>query len=156
MPGIEIRPATAEDVPDLVGTSAALFAEDGAARDRLRDPRWPRRHGAAWLSGLITNPNALVLVAVAEGDVAGHLVGLFTAPSEMWRGAQAELVSMYVVRDLRNRGVGSGLVARFTAWARERGATRARVTAYAANEAAVRFYRRHGYTPLSVVLATDL
>lgn len=156
MPGIEIRPATADQVSGLVATSAALFAEDGATRDRLRDPRWPDRHGAAWISGLLTNPNALLLAAVAEGGVVGHLVGLYTPASEMWRGAQAELVSLYVVPGLRGRGVGSGLVERFTAWARERGATRAHVTAYAANEAAVRFYRRHGYAPLSTVLATDL
>jgi ribosomal protein S18 acetylase RimI-like enzyme len=28
-------------------------------------------------------------------------------------------------------------------------------SAYAANEAAIRFYRRHGFTPLSVELAAD-
>jgi GNAT superfamily N-acetyltransferase len=60
------------------------------------------------------------------------------------------------IAGLRRKGVGSGLVAEFTKWARERGATRWHVTAYTANDAAVRFYQRHGYVPLSTVLAADL
>ncbi len=156
MAGIEIRRATEGDLNGVVGTTAGLFAEDGAARDPLRDPEWPGRHGAAWVFELSNNPNALLLVAVTEGAVVGHLVALFQPASAMWRGAQAELMSMYVAPHLRGRGVGSGLVERFTAWARERGATRAHVAAYTANEAALRFYRRQGYVPLTMVLATDL
>ena len=44
----------------------------------------------------------------------------------------------------------------FTAWAHERGATRVHVTAHTANDAAVRFYKRHGYAPLSTAFAADL
>jgi GNAT superfamily N-acetyltransferase len=63
---------------------------------------------------------------------------------------------MYVMPGLRGKGVGSRLVADFTAWARERGVTRLHVTAYTANDAAVRFYQRHGYAPLSTELTADL
>lgn len=155
-PVVEVRVAGHGDVEGLVATSVALFAEDGARRDRLRNPAWPAGNAAAWLSGLIGDPGALLLAAVGEGRVVGHLVGAFSAASPMWLGARAELVSMYVAPELRGEGVGSRLVGQFTAWARDRGAVRLHVTAYAANDGALRFYRRNGFKPLSTELAADL
>jgi GNAT superfamily N-acetyltransferase len=155
MPDIEVRRAQAGDLTGLVASNEALFAEDGV-RDRLRNLQWPSEHGAAWITGLLADPDALLLAAVTDSTVAGHLVGFYQPASPMWLGARAELVSMYVVPRLRGKGVGSRLVADFTAWAHERGATRMHVTAYTANDAAVRFYQRHGFAPLSTVLAADL
>jgi len=155
MSGIEIRRAEAGDLNGLAASSAALFAED-SPRDRLRNPRWPSGHGAAWIAEMSANPDALLLAAVADGAVAGHLVGFYRAASPMWQGPRAELVSMYVAPELRGQGVGSRLVENFTAWARSRGATRLEVTAYTANAAAVRFYRKHGFAPMSTVLTADI
>jgi GNAT superfamily N-acetyltransferase len=156
MPDIDIRRAQPADLNGLTASCAALFAEDGGTRDALRNAGWPGEHGAAWIAELSVNPDALLLAAVAADGVAGHLVGIYEAASPMWLGARAELVSMYVRPSLRGGGIGSQLVADFTAWARERGASRAHVTAYAANDGAVRFYQRHGFAPFSTVLATDL
>jgi GNAT superfamily N-acetyltransferase len=52
--------------------------------------------------------------------------------------------------------VGSLLVQHFLAWARERGARQASVTAYAANQAAQRFYERHGFAPASITSRAPL
>ena len=156
MATVEIRIAGAGDVDGLVACCAALFAEDGAVRDHLRNPGWPAEHGVGWIAGLLADPSALLLAAVAEDRVVGHLAGAFSVASPMWLGPRAELVSMYVMPDHRGGGVGSGLVERFTAWARDRGAARLHVSAYVANQGAVRFYRRHGFVPLSTELAADL
>ena len=40
------------DVAGFTASSAALFAEDGTARDHLRDPAWPKAHGAHWCADL--------------------------------------------------------------------------------------------------------
>lgn len=153
---IDIRRADSADLPGLVTSSAALFAEDGVSRDRLRNAEWPQDHGCAWIEGLLAAPDALVLVAVdLDGDVVGHLIGCFYAPSVMWTGARTELISTYVAPADRGRNVGGRLVEAFIAWSRERGAERFHVSAYAANEAAIGFYRRHGFAPLSVELAAD-
>lgn len=153
---IDIRSAAPADVPGLVALSAALFAEDGATRDRLRDAGWPRDHGRAWIEGVLTEPDALVLVAAdRDGAAVGYLIGHFYAISAMWTGARTELISMYVTSGYRGRNLGSRLVEEFFAWSRQRGAERFHVSAYAANEAAIRFYRRHGFAPLSVELAVD-
>ena len=153
---IAVRTATAADIDGLVASTAALFAEDGAARDRLRNPAWPGLHGRDWCAGLLADPDALVLVAAAGPEVVGHLVGNYAESSPMWLAPRAELVSMFVARQHRGDGVGGRLVAHFTGWARDRGAARIQVDAYAANESALRFYRRHGFAPLSESLAAEL
>jgi len=153
---IAIRRAASADVPGLVALSAALFAEDGATRDRLRNADWPREHGRPWIEGLIADPDALVLVAAAPGaSPAGHLIGHFYPASAMFTAARTELISTYVSPDHRNKSLGAALIEQFFDWSRERGAKRFQVSAYAANESAIRFYRRHGFAPLSVELAAD-
>jgi ribosomal protein S18 acetylase RimI-like enzyme len=152
----DIRRPQSEDLPGLEASSAELFAEDGATRDRLRDAAWPKEHGRAWLGGLLSSPDALVLVAAdPDGTIVGHLIGHFQPPSAMWISARAELISTYVSPSSRGQNIGGRLVEAFFAWGRQRGATRFHVSAYAANESAIRFYRRHGFAPLSLELAAD-
>jgi len=57
---------------------------------------------------------------------------------------------MRVAPRARRTGVGSLLVRHFFTWARHGAAQQASVTAYAANDAALRFYARHGFSPKSV------
>jgi GNAT superfamily N-acetyltransferase len=117
---IDIRSAGAADVPGLAALSAALFAEDGATRDRLRHAGWPRDNGRAWIEGLLAAQDALVLVAAdRDGNAVGHLIGQFYAISAMWTGARTGLVSTYVAPEFRGRGVGGRLVEAFFAWSRE-------------------------------------
>lgn len=156
MDGVKIRPATLGDVAGLAGSSAALFAEDGVARDHRRDPGWPEAHGARWCADLIADPNARILLAVAGDDVVGHLIATFVTASAMWTAPSAEIVSTFVCASWRGKTIGSRLVSNFVSWAKDRGAQRLTVSAYASNTDAVRFYRRHGFSPLSLNLALDL
>lgn len=153
---VAIRPATVDDIRGLAESSAALFAEDSATRDRLRNQAWPEKYGAQWCADLVGDPAALVLVAAAGDDVVGHLIGTYSEASAMWSEPRAELVSTLVSSSWRGRGVGSHLVQDFVSWARDRGAARLHVHAYAANDGAVRFYQRHGFVPLSTELVVDL
>jgi GNAT superfamily N-acetyltransferase len=150
---MEIRTATEADIDGLVTSYISLFAAD-APRDRNRNPNWPHDHGAEWTKANLANPDWLVLLAYADGTVVGHLDGAYHPPSNMWKAARATLISMAVHADWRSRGVGTQLVDRFKEWARERGAVQLRVTAYAANEGAIRFYRRNGFTPLEITFAS--
>jgi GNAT superfamily N-acetyltransferase len=136
--------------------SAALFAENGATRDRLRNAGWPRDNGRSWIEGLLAAPDALMLVAAdPDGAAVGHLIGQYYADSAMWTVARTELISAYVLPEHRGRNIGGRLVEAFFAWSRERRAEGFRVSACAANESAIRFYPRHGFAPLSVELAAD-
>lgn len=151
-----IRVAGGDDLDGLARSSAALFAEDGAARDRLRNPEWPSTYGPQWCADLVADPAALALVAAVGDDIVGHLLGTYAEPSAMWTASRAELVSTFVMPSWRGQGVGGRLFGEFAAWARKRGASRLQVSAYAANHSAVRFYRRHGFVTLSTDLIVNL
>ncbi len=155
MTGVEIRRATLDDVDALAASSARLFSEDAGARDRFRNLDWPRTHGARWAAECLGDPSTLVHLARGGGDVVGHLLGVAGGPSPMWTALRAELVSMYVAPAWRGQRVGARLVDEFITWARDKGVSRLVVTAYVANEGAIRFYRRHGFTPLSTTLVAD-
>jgi len=143
----ECRP---EDVPELVASAAALFAEDGGHHDPFMDTGWPAREGEAYYGSLVEDPECLCLLA---GEGAGHLIGRLRRPDPLRPGAvTAVLESMRVAPDRRRQGVGGALVDRFLAWARERGANEMTVQAYAQNAGALGFYRAHGFRPFLVAL----
>ena len=68
----------------------------------------------------------------------------------------AVLESMRVAPQHRRLGIGTQLVARFLAWARDHHAERAGVTAFAGNTGAQRFYARHGFVPHAVTMRSPL
>lgn len=154
--GVLIREATTADVDGLAASNAALFAADAAARDPLRNQDWPRSHAAEFVASTLADPAMLVLAAEAGGDIVGHLTGLLLPASAMWTVPRAELLSMQVMAPWRGQGIGSKLVGRFRAWAEDRGVAQLRVSAYTANQGALRFYQRHGFTPLDTTLTLDI
>ncbi|MGC4941678.1 GNAT family N-acetyltransferase [Kribbella sp. DT2] len=154
MTAVTVRTAIAGDLDGVVASCSALFAEDAGTRDPLRNKNWPATYGGEWARGLLADPESLVLVATTD-VVVGHLIGKFLTASEMWTAPRAELVSMYVRPETRGGGVAGLLIDGFVAWARERGAARLEVNAYAANETALRVYERRGFRRHSVLLTTD-
>jgi GNAT superfamily N-acetyltransferase len=152
MGDVTVRLATQGDLAGLVASSARLFAEDAGTRDPATDITWPLKHGEAAFTGSIASPDTLVLVAVAGDDVVGHLTGVLSEGGDTRPGRVATLRSMFVRPEHRSGGVGAVLVTEFRTWAAKVGAERMTVTAYAANEAAQRFYVRQGFTPMFVSL----
>ncbi|MEV4146699.1 GNAT family N-acetyltransferase [Amycolatopsis sp. NPDC049691] len=145
-----------EDVPALVASAAALFAEDAGSRDPRMDLGWPDREGAAYYRGLVRDEKALCLLARADGAAAGHLIGrLLPIGSLCPKAVRAALESMRVAAEHRRRGVGEALVSAFVDWARDRGANELVVQAYAANDGAVAFYRAQGFRPFEVTLTRE-
>ncbi|GAB2472261.1 hypothetical protein GCM10027187_45750 [Streptosporangium sandarakinum] len=160
--GMEVTLTTArvEDVPALVASAAALFREDGGRRDPFMDVDWPARDGHDYYRGMVTGVRSLALLARAgspDGPVVGHLTARLRGRDELRPDAVvAELVSMRVDEEHRGHGVGARLIEGFFAWAGERGANQAVVSAYAANTDAIRFYRARGFAPMHVSLRADL
>jgi GNAT superfamily N-acetyltransferase len=151
---VTVTAATHDDLDALVASVAGLFREDAGRHDPLMDLDWPAREGAAYYAELMTDEACLLVLArdgAGAGDrVVGHLVGRLRPPSSLQTGCLAVLESMRVAPQARRAGAGTLLVGQFFTWARERGAQQASVTAYAANDAALRFYTRHGFVPQSV------
>ncbi|WP_151475718.1 GNAT family N-acetyltransferase [Streptomyces albicerus] len=151
-----VRPARPEDIPALVASSAALFAEDAGTRDATVDVNWPHVHGAERFASGLDDPARLLLVAERAGEVIGHLAGEVADGSARRPVKIATLLSMYVRPAHRGTLTGARLVADFLDWARKQGAQQAEVTAYAANADAIRFYERNGFGPHTLTLGQSL
>lgn len=122
----------------------------------LRDVDWPREHGAESFAVALEDPERLVLAVECDGQVVGHLMGSVTEATAMRLVKSATLMSIYVRPEHRRARAGADLVERFLAWAREQGAGQVEVTAYAANDDAIRFYERGGFAPHTLTLRRDL
>jgi len=151
-----VRRARAADLPGLVASSAALFAEDAGTRDPGVDVDWPLRHGAERFAAGLDDPGFLLLVVEHGGEVVGHLSGTVADGSAKRPVKVATLVSLYVRPAHRRTRTGARLVEAFLAWAKERGAEEAEVSAYAENPDAIRFYERHGFVARSLTLGLPL
>lgn len=134
---IEIRPATASDVPLVLSLirglaeyeklSHACVATEAGLRDSLFGPR----------------PYAEVLIASVGGSPAGfvlyfHNYSTFLAKPGLY------LEDLFVLPDHRRRGVGRALLVRLARIARERGCGRVEWAVLDWNEPAINFYRRIG------------
>ncbi|MFF9623429.1 GNAT family N-acetyltransferase [Streptomyces griseosporeus] len=153
---VTVRPARPADLPGLVASSAALFAEDAGTRDPAVNTDWPRTHGADAFTAALDDPARLLLVAECGDEVVGHLSGSLTPASAVRPVPTATLAGLYVRPAYRRARTGTRLVEAFLAWAKERGAGQAEVSAYVANTDAVRFYERHGFGAHSVTLRHPL
>ena len=128
---LEIRVATPADIPAIVALNDALFQEDSGQRDPFVDVDWAKQHGVEYFTPRIAGERCTCFVATAE-EVVGYLAGYIYGPNDLRPVVSAELESIFVRPQWRDRLVGMRLVDTFLAWASLQGARRVSVTAHAA------------------------
>lgn len=88
-------------------------------------------------------------VAVRDGALVGYVdVEERPAPPVFARGPGAHVGDLYVRPEHRGAGLGSRLLDRAEAWARERDHERVTLSVLLANDAARRLYDERGYEPV--------
>jgi GNAT superfamily N-acetyltransferase len=111
------------------------------------------------LQGILADPSAAVLVASLDGRIVG-LVEVYLRrddPNPMQVAyTYAHLQSLMVLESFRQRGLGTALVARAEAWARERGAAEMRLDIWEFPGAPLDFYQSIGYRTLKRQLVRKL
>ncbi|GAA2355764.1 MULTISPECIES: GNAT family N-acetyltransferase [Streptomyces] len=139
MSDLEIRPATADDIPAIV----AMLADDplGARRESPDDPA-PYR---AAFERIARDPGQRLVVAVRDGRVIGTLQ-LTVVPGLSRRGATRSIIEgVRVHADERGSGLGTQLIQWAIDESRREGCVLVQLTSDATRTDAHRFYERLGF-----------
>ena len=146
------RSATPEDLPVIV----RLLADDdlGRQRENYTDPL-PGSYYAAFaqISG---DPNHELIVAEFKGEVIGTLHLTFLPSISHQGGLRAQVESVRVDKECRNRGFGRQMMEWTIERARQRGAHTIQLTSHLSRKDAHRFYEKLGFQGSHLGMKLDL
>jgi len=141
---LQISAATLEDIPALCELLNVLFSQEleFTPDDRLQS------HG---LAAIIANPAiGCILVARRQQHLIGMVNLLYTISTAL--GARvAILEDMVVAPSERNTGIGTQLIESAIESAKQAGCRRITLLTDHHNQAAQRFYAKHGFTGSSMI-----
>jgi putative acetyltransferase len=141
---ITVREATPSDAAALLAHLKALTAEPG-----INIPLGPDEvtttleQEKSLLADIAESPNAIMLVAEAEGAIVGELSLRTISPRRAVK--HVATLGMSVKQAWRRKGVGRALLADAIAWAPSAGIKRIELYVYARNAAAVALYEKFGF-----------
>lgn len=155
--GILIRPATPQDVPNIVAIWGEL-AVHHATLDPSFAPsgRWQSEY-RHFISNLLGRDDAMAVVAVDGGRLVGYAVGRISVlPGFFERRRRGYIHDVVAEEPYRRRGVGRRLTETLLAWMRESGVLTVELTVAVRNEAAVAFWERLGFVTYMHHMKRDL
>ncbi len=123
---ITIRPATLEDLGDILSIDSALFPP-GISYD------------AETFLFYLVDKATVTFIAEAKGAIAGFVI---FRPNSSTEGG---LVTIDVLPEFERRGIGGALLQKVEGAAKEAGYSMMVLQADVANDNAIRFYEKHGY-----------
>jgi [ribosomal protein S18]-alanine N-acetyltransferase len=127
-PAAKLRRGRLRDLDALIALERAVFATDILSRRSFRR--------------LLTAPGSTVLVAEADGRLAGYVLVLYPP-----RSSHARLYSIAVAPHIGRRGVGPLLLEAAEAAAQRRGRRTMRLEVHEHNTRAIARYEKSGYRP---------
>ena len=147
-----IRKATTDDLLAIQKLSQELFQAE-LVRDPLLNMNWSMgEEGRKIFYARITEENRFCFVAEIDGMIVGYATGSIL-PTLAWRPVKRlEMENLIVSEHYRNQKIGDKLTQQVFDYAKSLGMERVMVSAYAANEHAIRFYKRAGFIPDSLQL----
>lgn len=122
----------------------AVMPSYGPLRDSGDSWRRRRANYEEWLA----QPGGFVLLAEQDHKVVGYALVAPGSPSQTWAiESAATLETLVLLPEARGSGLGTALMDRVKEEVRAMGVTHLGLGVVAANEDAIRFYRRHGFEP---------
>jgi L-phenylalanine/L-methionine N-acetyltransferase len=140
---MEIREATPTDAANLVAYLKALMAEPGINIPLTPDEVATVEQERAILDDFARSERALMLVALAEGQLVGELSLKAISPRKAIRHVAS--LGMSVKADWRRKGVGRELLSAGLEWAPGAGIKRVELWVYARNDGAIKLYESLGF-----------
>jgi GNAT superfamily N-acetyltransferase len=152
MMNISFRPATLEDLPEIVRVLSDDFL--GQQRERYEHPL-PEPYIKAFRD-IEADPNNALVVAELNGDVVGTLQLTFT-PSISFQGAKRCTVeSVRVDEKYRGEGIGREMMLWAVERAKQKGCVSMQLTTNAERTDAHRFYENLGFSASHVGMKLKL
>lgn len=147
-----IRSATIEDLPTIV----RLLADDelGSQREKYTNPL-PQSYYTAFAQ-IAADLNHQLVVAELDGEVIGTLHLTFLPSISFQGGLRAQVESVRVDKECRNRGIGRQMMEWTIERARERGARSIQLTSHLSRKDAHRFYEKLGFKGSHLGMKLDL
>lgn len=136
--GVEVRPGRPRDAASFDRAWSAILEEGWVRSAPLPNPV---RHYRTLFRDARTD-HGLWLVAVAGGDVVGHLA---ITREEHPATRHIASLGLGVLAEWRGRGIGSTMIGDALAWARDVGVRKVILTVYPDNLPAVNLYRKFGF-----------
>ncbi|NNH06553.1 GNAT family N-acetyltransferase [Cellulomonas fimi] len=143
-PGVQVRTACPDDLEDLVDVCLAARREAAVGAqlctddaDRLREQ----------LGALRAFPGGLVLAGAVDGRTCGLLLARVLGPGPFTDVASMSIEAVYVLPEVRRRGLGHALLAGAVARAEEVGATELYASPLPGARGMQRFLARMGFAP---------
>lgn len=157
-PQLQIRPAAPTDEAALGRLGAMLVAlhhDFDPQRFIPEEPGTARGYGRFLVSQL-AEPDALVLVAEADGAVVGYAYAAVEGQDWMaLRGPAGVIYDILIDPERRGQRLGSRLLAAVVEALTQRGSPRIVLSAAARNEGAQRLFARFGFRPTMVEMTLD-
>ncbi len=156
---IKIRKASEKDFAVIQKLNSLLFKREQKRFDSTLDISWPfSKKGEEYFERILSEKNGRAWLAEDNDKPVGYLIGSIAqkVPKSRTIKKRAILDNMFVLKNYRNKGIGGRLVKEFIAWAKENGADNLRVTAFAGNKEAIKFYRQNGFRDYNLTLEIDL
>ena len=154
MENITIRRANLDDLDFLLAFEQAMIEAERPFDETIRSGNDVHYYD---LEGLISSPNAEVLVAELDSEIIGSgYARLEKAESYLKHDKHSYLGFMYVVPEHRGKGVNKIIVEALENWSRSMGVTEMQLEVYAENIAARKAYEKSGYDELILTMRKSL
>jgi GNAT superfamily N-acetyltransferase len=147
---VRVRPATDDDVPEMVRLVMSVDVQSGVFSGRpLPDPS--EEHLAARLGQIIAQPDRTLLLALTDDDaVVGMLAARCDDVGAIDLTPVLHVTHLMVAPGQRRRGTGRALLAAAVHLADDRGVDHVLATAAAGSREGNRYLARLGFAPLVV------
>ncbi len=156
---IKIRKASKKDFGAIQKLNSLLFKREQKKFDSTLDISWPfSEEGEGYFERILSGKNGRAWLAEDDDKPVGYLIGNIAqkVPKSRTIKKRAVLDNMFVLKNYRNKKIGGRLVKEFIAWAKENGADNLRVTAFASNKEAIKFYQQNGFQDYNRTLEISL
>ena len=149
---ILIREAKINDLDSILALNKALFDYEEEFNSEYNLNWTYSEKGREYFKKRLESDSSIVLVAELENKIVGYILVFIDSHSIRSNNPIAEVENMFIDKDYRKHGLGSGFLQETKRIAKERGVKRLEVEVEAQNLAAIGFYKKNGFEDFEATL----